>query len=199
MKIKQSKSYAMSKIPSVSGGTPNGTKNTIVGQKFRNQIIKELGIGPHDYISVKKGLSDRKEIKLGEYPIKDFIRVHEKVYNMTNSSSIYHDSNVKKIIFTKSERNSLPFESAKGATEMKKKSKKDPIVQPSHYERYKIEPINFIMLNNLSFWIGNIVKYVVRAGYKEGVDEVTDLLKARRYIDMRLNQLEGKNPNALRD
>ena len=43
------------------------------------------------------------------------------------------------------------------------------------------------------------MKYVVRAGYKEGVDEVTDLLKARRYIDMRLNQLEGKNPNALRD
>ena len=77
--------------------------------------------------------------------------------------------------------------------------KQDPIVQPSHYERYKIEPINFIMLNDLSFWVGNVVKYVVRAGYKEGVDEVTDLLKARRYIDMRLNQLEEKNPNALRD
>ena len=77
--------------------------------------------------------------------------------------------------------------------------KQDPIVQPSHFESYKIEPINFMMLYDLCFWVGNVVKYVVRAGYKEGVDEVTDLLKARRYIDMRLNQLEGKNPNALRD
>ena len=122
-------------------------------------------------------------------------------------NAIISDSKVKKIVLKKSERNVLPFQSSKGATKMKKKEMKievnleedNSIVQPSHYERYEIEPINFIMINNLPFYAGNVVKYVLRAGYKEGVSEERDLQKAKRYIDMRLNQLEGKNPNALRD
>ena len=56
------------------------------------------------------------------------------------------------MVFTKSERNVLPFKSSKGATKVKKKEMKievnleedNSIVQPSHYERYEIEPINFI-------------------------------------------------------
>ena len=71
----------------------------------------------------------------------------------------------------------------------------ETVKKPDHYERWVSEPISFIMLNDLPFWMGNVIKYVTRAGYKPGVDEATDLLKARRYIDMRLNQLEGKPPN----
>ena len=200
--MKQSKSYAIKKIPSVSGGTPNGTRLTNKGITFRKEIISELGIGKDDFISVYKGFPNRKEIKVGDYSVKDILSLHSKIYNIK-----VNDSKIKKFVLKKSERNVLPFQSSKGATKVKKKEMKievslkedNSIVQPSHYERYKIEPINFIMLNDLSFWVGNIVKYVVRAGYKEGVDEKTDLLKARRYIDMRLNQLEGKNPNELRD
>ena len=195
----QSKSYTISEIPSVSGGTPNGSKLTNKGIAFRKKLITELGLENKDFISVYTRIRRNTLLKIKDFSVKDIIQMHLLVYNMRNKSTNYYDPNTETIVFKKSERNVLPFESTKGATEMKKKSKKDPIVQPSHYERYKIEPINFIMLNDLSFWIGNIVKYVVRAGYKEGVDEVTDLLKARRYIDMRLNQLEGKNPNALRD
>lgn len=200
--MKQSKSYAVKKIPSVSGGTPNGTRLTDKGITFRKEIISELGIGKNDFISVYKAFPNRKEIKIGDYSVKDILSLHSKVYNIK-----VNDSKIEKFVLKKSERNVLPFKSSKGATKVKKKEMKievnleedNSIVQPSHYERYDIEPINFIMINDLPFYAGNVIKYVTRAGYKEGVSEERDLQKARRYIDMRLNQLEGKNPNALRD
>ena len=75
------------------------------------------------------------------------------------------------------------------------------IKSPDHYAKWAIEPITFIMGNGLSFWRGNVIKYTVRAGSKHYVgmtsdeSEITDLKKARRYIDMRLNQLEGRPIN----
>jgi hypothetical protein len=68
--------------------------------------------------------------------------------------------------------------------------KKDQVVKPEHYERWEIEPVTFIMLNNMDFWRGNVIKYVARAGFKDS--EIQDLEKAKRYIDMRINQLEGR-------
>lgn len=76
-------------------------------------------------------------------------------------------------------------------------TKADIIVKPSHYAKWKIEPITFIMRNGFEFWRGNIVKYVSRAGSKlyDGMDatqsEITDLKKVIRYAEMRINQLEG--------
>lgn len=72
------------------------------------------------------------------------------------------------------------------------------ITKPSHYTRYPIQPINFIMRNDMEFWRGNIIKYATRAGYKnyEGMttpeSEIADLKKVRRYAEMRINQLNGK-------
>jgi len=68
--------------------------------------------------------------------------------------------------------------------------KKDLINKPDHYALYEIEPAEFIFKNDLNFWQGNIIKYVCRAPFKD--NEITDLKKARRYIDMRLNQLDGR-------
>ena len=73
----------------------------------------------------------------------------------------------------------------------------DIINKPSHYSRYAIEPIEFIMRNGLPFHIGNIIKYSLRAGFKlyEGMDEdeseIVDLGKVIRYAEMRINQLKG--------
>lgn len=72
------------------------------------------------------------------------------------------------------------------------------ITKPSHYTRYPIQPINFIMRNSMEFWRGNIIKYATRAGYKsyDGMttpeSEIADLKKVRRYAEMRINQLNGK-------
>lgn len=71
----------------------------------------------------------------------------------------------------------------------------DVVKNPKHYEQYEFEPVSFIMKNELSFWMGNVIKYVMRAGTKDDTDEVQDLNKAIRYIEMRINQLEGREPN----
>lgn len=73
----------------------------------------------------------------------------------------------------------------------------DKVTKPSHYERYPIEPVTFIMENNLDFATGNVVKYLLRAGGKQydGLSkldsEVTDLRKAIRYIQMRINLINN--------
>jgi len=74
----------------------------------------------------------------------------------------------------------------------------DVVVKPSHYTKYKIEPVTFIMENRLSFEIGNIVKYSCRAGDKLYPNQdytqsrITDLRKVIRYAEMEINRLEGK-------
>jgi len=62
-------------------------------------------------------------------------------------------------------------------------------VSPEHYSRWKFEPITFIMANNLPYVIGNVIKYVMRYDSKDGLK---DLKKARRYIDMLIEQEYGK-------
>ena len=78
-------------------------------------------------------------------------------------------------------------------------SRSDEIKEPTHYARWAIEPVDMIMQNGLDFWRGNIIKYVMRAGFKQGSykttreAEIADLNKAARYIEMRINQLKGKD------
>ena len=82
-----------------------------------------------------------------------------------------------------------------------KDDNKDVVYRPDHYSQYTIVPIVFIMQNHLPFHVGNIVKYVMRAGSKiyenqtSIESEITDLKKAIRYCEMRINLLQGKDPN----
>lgn len=75
----------------------------------------------------------------------------------------------------------------------------DIIKEPRHYTQYEIEPVTFIMVNRLSFEIGNIVKYACRAGDKiyPGMDwnqsRITDLEKVRRYAEMEINRIKGED------
>lgn len=71
--------------------------------------------------------------------------------------------------------------------------------EPQHYARWSIEPITYIMRNGMEFWRGNVVKYVSRAGHKlypnmdQVESEITDLKKAIRYCEMRINLLKGES------
>ena len=75
----------------------------------------------------------------------------------------------------------------------------DVVNEPEHYARWKIEPITYIMRNGFEFWRGNIIKYVSRSGSKvydnqtQVQSEITDLRKAMRYCEMRINSLEGRD------
>ena len=74
----------------------------------------------------------------------------------------------------------------------------DPVHKPSHYARWPIEPINFLMRNGVEYWRGAIVKYAMRAGYiippgqEKTEAEIEDLQKCIRYCEMRINQLKGE-------
>jgi len=78
----------------------------------------------------------------------------------------------------------------------------DHLTNPSHYSRYSVQPIDFIMENGMEFWRGNVVKYISRAGHKlyDGKDftgsELADLRKAAQYINFRINQLNDKKASA---
>ena len=72
------------------------------------------------------------------------------------------------------------------------------VQEPKHYARWVIEPITYIMKNDMEFWRGNIIKYASRAGYKLYEDknanssEIVDLEKVIRYAEMRINQIKGE-------
>ena len=59
-----------------------------------------------------------------------------------------------------------------------------------HYRQGAIQPIDFIMSQNLDFPAGNVVKYVTRAGRKEGASAISDLRKAMHYLEFMLEKLE---------
>lgn len=62
--------------------------------------------------------------------------------------------------------------------------KKDPVNHPSHYTDGQYEVIDFIEACNLDqdFRIANAVKYICRAGKKEGSDVNQDMKKALWYL-----------------
>ena len=61
----------------------------------------------------------------------------------------------------------------------------DVINHPSHYTRGKIEVIDFIEDQQLPYHLGNVIKYIARAGHKG--DKLEDLKKARWYLDRYIN------------
>ena len=66
-------------------------------------------------------------------------------------------------------------------------TKEDVINHPSHYTRGKIEVIDFIEDQQLPYHLGNVIKYIARAGYKG--DKLEDLKKARWYLDRYINEV----------
>lgn len=47
----------------------------------------------------------------------------------------------------------------------------------NHYKRMAIQPIEFIIKNGLSFCEGNIVKYICRYKYKNGLEDLKKILQ----------------------
>lgn len=57
-----------------------------------------------------------------------------------------------------------------------------------HYKNAAIQPVTFIVANHIPYREANVIKYVFRHANKNGKQ---DLLKARHYIDMLLEDYEG--------
>lgn len=57
-----------------------------------------------------------------------------------------------------------------------------------HYKNQAIQPVEYVHANNLGFFEGNVLKYITRWRYKNGV---ADLEKAKHYLEL-LIELESR-------
>ena len=60
----------------------------------------------------------------------------------------------------------------------------------NHYSKHKIQPYTFITVNDLSFFQGNVIKYVVRYKDKNGVE---DLKKIIHYCELEIERLKNES------
>ncbi len=67
------------------------------------------------------------------------------------------------------------------------------INHPDYYTSRGIEVADFIEAFDLNFNLGNVVKYIVRAGHKKGEDAITALMKAQVYL---LREITRKDKEA---
>ena len=67
----------------------------------------------------------------------------------------------------------------------------DKQIGGSHYKFFKIQPYEFISKNDLSFFQGNVIKYVLRYPYKNGVE---DLQKIIHYCQLEILKIQDE-PN----
>ena len=58
---------------------------------------------------------------------------------------------------------------------------------PKHYKNYVIQPYDFISKNDLSFFQGVVIKYVVRYLMKDGVQ---DLKKIIHYCELEIKKIQ---------
>lgn len=65
----------------------------------------------------------------------------------------------------------------------------DSVNSPSHYKVGGIETIDFIEAKQLGYHLGNVVKYVSRAGHK-APNPLRDVQKAKWYLDRYVEELE---------
>lgn len=68
----------------------------------------------------------------------------------------------------------------------------DLINHPPHYKSGGIETIDFIEAKHLGYHLGNVVKYISRAGIKSHCP-IEDLKKARWYLDRYISNMEKTN------
>ena len=64
----------------------------------------------------------------------------------------------------------------------------DPVNHPKHYTAGGIETIDFIEAKKLGYNLGNVVKYITRAGHKG--NHLEDLRKAQWYLTREINSMK---------
>ena len=73
--------------------------------------------------------------------------------------------------------------------EVVEKEALDKQVGGSHYKDCVIQPVDYIVKNNLDFLEGNVVKYITRHKTKNGIE---DIRKVIHYAELILEKKYGK-------
>jgi|TARA_S200002703_G_scaffold79401_1_gene68333 hypothetical protein len=67
------------------------------------------------------------------------------------------------------------------------------LARPSYYTRGTIEVWDFIRDQELNYFLGNAIKYICRAGFKDS--KIDDLYKAITYIEKELENVTAIQPS----
>ena len=68
----------------------------------------------------------------------------------------------------------------------------DKQIGGSHYKKFKIQPYEFISKNDLSFFQGNVVKYVCRYQRKGGAEDLKKIVHYCQLELLKLNDMKKK-------
>ena len=68
----------------------------------------------------------------------------------------------------------------------------EDVIKPSHYKAGDFDVIAFCQKHDLNFDVGNVIKYVTRAGKKKDNSELQDLNKAMEYLRRRIEFVKGE-------
>lgn len=71
----------------------------------------------------------------------------------------------------------------------------DAISRPPHYTQHPSQVECIEITRHMNFCLGNVIKYVWRAGLKTE-SAIPDLLKARQYLDFEIERLRDAEFNA---
>ena len=68
----------------------------------------------------------------------------------------------------------------------------DKQIGGSHYKKFKIQPYEFISKNDLSFFQGNVIKYVCRYQRKGGAEDLKKIVHYCQLELLKLNDMKKK-------
>ncbi len=90
--------------------------------------------------------------------------------------------NIKRLKVRENLEKTMSQKQKEHLTQYNSRFEKEEVTNPKHYDKvgFGIQPLEYIMANELDFLEGNIIKYVSRYPHKGGVN---DLLKARTYLE----------------
>jgi hypothetical protein len=145
--------------------------------KSASQIAKLLKIRPARVYTVK-WLDAKKNQVMPEQSPDPAVREAERHY-IKSANAAYKAKKSKAI----QEANDL---ANKIFQETYDKYHTDLVNHPPHYKAGGIETIDFIEAKDLNYRLGNVIKYVSRAGKKDS-DPVEDLEKAAWYLQREID------------
>ena len=68
----------------------------------------------------------------------------------------------------------------------------DKQIGGNHYKEFHIQPYEFISKNNLSFFQGNVIKYVCRYLNKNGIEDLDKIIHYCELEKKKMKDIDGK-------
>jgi hypothetical protein len=87
----------------------------------------------------------------------------------------------------------------RGRGGLKKSSTCASASSPRHYNQHPSGVECITITQHFNFNCGNVIKYIWRQGLKEGESNLTDLMKAKTYIEFEIERVKDEKATNIRN